>query len=115
MAVRISPRGAESTREGGVRAAPATPGVAGDDQRRCDNPSCLNLIHWTRGRGRPTRYCSDRCRQSAKAGRARLAMAATTLRATLGTSPTYRQQRALESELARITWLMSAYPTADGE
>lgn len=78
--------------------------------RRCDNPDCLNQVAWLAARGRPPRFCSDRCRQREAASRRRLTerqhelsdyLAAMTLSA--------RQAKEVRSELALIQWRLSAY------
>lgn len=81
--------------------------------RRCDNPNCDSRMKWPGGRGRPPAYCSDACRQ-------RTADAARKLRDRIGTvqgelardKVTYRDGRAIATELSRLRWLLSAYPAA---
>lgn len=79
-------------------------------QRRCDNPRCLEVMTWFAGRGRPQRYCSDPCRQRMLASRQRLDEEAAHLTRQIDAGVTYRKERELRSELARVDWLLSAYP-----
>lgn len=90
------------------------PGPVGNN-RRCDNPACLSLVRWTGERGRPSRYCSDRCRQATTVWQARLSQRAADLTATLKLPTTYRKRRVLQSELARLSWWLSAYPRSEDD
>lgn len=79
-------------------------------QRRCDNTRCLDAVTWSPGRGRPQRYCSDPCRQRTLASRRRLNEEASHLTGQIEAGVTFRKERELKSELARVEWLLSAYP-----
>ena len=79
-------------------------------QRRCDNPQCLEVVTWIAGRGRPQRYCSDPCRQRMLANRRRLSEEASRLARQIRAGATFRKERELKSDLARVEWLLSAYP-----
>lgn len=81
-----------------------------DNQRRCDNPDCREVVSWREGRGRPPRNCSDRCRQRMITRRRRLLTQAQELRRLLDSSPTFRRERQLKSDLSRTEWLLSAFP-----
>ncbi len=79
--------------------------------RACDNPDCRRRLWWSPGRGRPPKFCSDACRKRAVGAAGRLAREADAVDAQLKTYDlTYRQRRLLEGDLARILWLLSAYP-----
>lgn len=79
-------------------------------QRRCDNPECLEFVTWHEGRGRPPRYCSDRCRQRTVASCRRLADRLDQLSSQIDAGVSYRRERQLKSELSQVEWLLSAYP-----
>lgn len=80
-------------------------------RRRCDNPSCTHLIAWPeQQRGRPPRFCSDRCRQKAPADLARLQADLQDLQDLELTELSYRQRREVNSRRARTEWLLSAFP-----
>lgn len=79
-------------------------------QRRCDNPACTNLLEWPEQRGRPPRFCSDRCRQQASADFARLQDELERFRRLEAEDLTYRQRRRLNSQRVRVEWLLSAFP-----
>ena len=81
-----------------------------DLQRRCDNPDCLKLLTWREGRGRPQRFCSDRCRQRAVTSHRRLLDQSRELSDRIAAGVSYRQERRLKSERSRVEWLLSAYP-----
>src|SRR5699024_2546613 len=95
-------------------AEPPTPGrppnVLRQGQRRCDNPACTNLLEWREQRGRPPRFCSDRCRQQASAALARLQDELERVRRLEAGDVTYRQRRRLNSQRVHIEWLLSAFP-----
>lgn len=61
-------------------------------------------------RGRPPRFCSDRCRQKAPADLARLQAELESLRTLESTDLTYRQRREVNSQRVRTEWLLSAFP-----
>lgn len=86
------------------------PGVLHETSRRCDNPSCDYRMPWTDGRGRPSRFCSDRCRQRSRDDLVALQAELSALREQEDGPLTYRERRALRSQAARVEWLISAFP-----
>lgn len=79
--------------------------------RRCDNPSCRAVMEWPeQQRGRPPRFCSDRCRQRAPMDLARLEAQLRELNALLSQELSYRQRRELNSRRTRVEWHLSAFP-----
>lgn len=79
--------------------------------RRCDNPNCSNEVHWVDRRGRPQLFCSRDCRRLAVAAAARFSDEIRRHEAEIATGGlTYRQRRAVDTEIARLRWLLSAYP-----
>lgn len=80
-------------------------------RRRCDNPDCTSFVDWPDSASRPPLFCSSACRQRCRAGFERL----TDERATLQSSAQadglrYFDRRALQSRMAMLDWLLSAYP-----
>lgn len=81
--------------------------------RRCDNPECDARMEWSGSRGRPSLYCSDACRQRTSDSAKRLQERITELQTHLATGDaTYRQRRAIATEVSRLRWLLSAYPAS---
>lgn len=79
--------------------------------RRCDDPSCTAVMEWPeQQRGRPPRFCSDRCRQRAPTSLARLEAQLRELDALESQELSYRQRRELNSRRTRVEWLLSAFP-----
>lgn len=79
--------------------------------RRCDNPECNERLAWAGGRGRPPLFCSANCRKRAHyAAAALMQQGAECQRSLVETDLTYRQKREIRSELARLEWVLSAYP-----
>ena len=81
--------------------------------RPCDNPECRRHLKWSTERGRPQLYCSSKCRKRAVSIAAKLSRAIRTQERELQLSKlTYRAEREVRTELARLEWLLSAYPTS---
>lgn len=79
--------------------------------RRCDNPECSERLAWSGGRGRPPLFCSANCRKRALYTAAALVQQAQARHGALAdTDLTYRRAREIRSELARLEWVLSAYP-----
>lgn len=79
--------------------------------RRCDNPECSERLSWSGGRGRPPLFCSANCRKRALYAAASLVQQIEARhRALAAADLTYRRERELRSELARLEWVLSAYP-----
>ncbi|CAM3586700.1 DUF329 domain-containing protein [Nocardioides marinus] len=86
--------------------------AAHDDSmtRRCDNPECSQRLTWRAGRGRPPLFCSANCRKRALYAAAALVQQIDERHRALAGDITYRREREIRSELARLEWLLSAYP-----
>lgn len=79
--------------------------------RRCDNPDCEERLSWTGGRGRPPLFCTANCRKRALyAAGVLLQQVAERQRSLVDGDLTYRQKREIQSDLARLEWMLSAYP-----
>lgn len=79
--------------------------------RRCDNPECDERLTWGGGRGRPPLFCSANCRKRALyAAGALVQQIEERHRALADADLTYRQEREIRSELARLEWALSAHP-----
>lgn len=78
--------------------------------RRCDNPECSQRLTWSAGRGRPPLFCSANCRKRALYAAASLVQQIEERHLALAGDLTYRRERELRSELARLEWVLSAYP-----
>lgn len=84
--------------------------------RRCDNPDCDTRMAWSGGRGRPSLYCPDACRQRTSDGAKRLQDRIAALETDVATGDTtYRQRRAIATEISRLRLLLSAYPASFAE
>lgn len=83
--------------------------------RRCDNPACGNFIEWREQRGRPPRFCTDRCRQQAGAELSRLQKELAKLDELVDDQLSYRQRRQVTSKRTHLTWLLSAFPRSTSE
>lgn len=87
----------------------------GDDapRRRCDNPDCAEFVTWPERSSRPQRFCSSACRQRCRAKYGRLVAERRKLKSSEGTKGMrYVDRRAVQSRLAMVDWLLSAYPGA---
>lgn len=87
--------------------------AAHDDSmtRRCDNPECSQRLTWSAGRGRPPLFCSANCRKRALyAAGVLLQQVAERQRSLVDGDLNYRQKREIQSDLARLEWMLSAYP-----
>ena len=81
--------------------------------RACDNPDCAKRLRWSSGRGRPPLYCSNTCRKRAVSVARKLARAIhASQRQLLEESLTYRAEREVRGNLARLEWLLSMYPVS---
>lgn len=79
--------------------------------RSCDNPECRKRLRWSGGRGRPALYCSNKCRKRAVSVTGKLVRAIQAHQRDLQSADlTYRAERAVRTELARLEWLLSMYP-----
>lgn len=79
--------------------------------RACDNPECGRRLKWSMGRGRPPLYCTPTCRKRAVSVAGKLGRAIQAQRRQLHEGGlTYRAERQVQTELARLEWLMSMYP-----
>lgn len=89
-----------------VRAPASVPST-----RACDNPECGRRLKWSMGRGRPPLYCTPNCRKRAVsvAGKLNRAVQAQQRQLHAG-GLTYRAERQVRTELARLEWLLSMYP-----
>lgn len=79
--------------------------------RRCDNPECRRTVAWVASRGRPARYCSDRCRQRRRDLEEQLTRQLTALREEATGDVGYREARQLGSRIAHLEWTLSAFVT----
>lgn len=61
-------------------------------------------------RGRPPRFCSDRCRQRAPVDLARLEEQLQELDTLTTQDLSYRQRREANSRRTRLEWQLSAFP-----
>lgn len=99
-------RTTQETGDENVRASLADPVT-----RRCDNPECSERLAWSGGRGRPPLFCSANCRKRALYAAAALVQQVEARHGALAdTDLTYRRAREIRSELARLEWVLSAYP-----
>ncbi|MDN5746315.1 MAG: hypothetical protein L0H31_14520 [Nocardioidaceae bacterium] len=79
--------------------------------RACDNPVCGKRLKWSNSRGRPPLYCSNTCRKRAVSVAGKLARAIQGhQRQLLAEGLTYRAKRDVQTEVARLEWLLSMYP-----
>jgi endogenous inhibitor of DNA gyrase (YacG/DUF329 family) len=80
--------------------------------RPCDNPECSQRLTWRGGRGRPPLFCSANCRKRALYAAASLLQRIEERHRALAGDLTYRREREIRSELARLEWVLSAYPVS---
>ncbi len=81
--------------------------------RACDNPECGKRLKWSSTRGRPSLYCSEICRKRAVSAAGKLSRAVHTQQRRLAEgSLSYRAQRVVRAEIARLEWLLSMYPAS---
>lgn len=86
-----------------------TPG--GGHRRRCDNPECGGHIVWPKRARRPRRFCSSACGQRSRAAQGRLLSERQRLEDKARSDGLlYVDRRAIESRIALLDWLLSAYP-----
>jgi len=78
-------------------------------EQRCMNPVCTKLCNWPRT-GRPRLFCCRECRQAYDYERAELLADTRTIAEALDRpGGTYKQRRALQTELARRRWCLIRY------
>lgn len=81
--------------------------------RRCENPDCSVRIAWSGRPGRPQLFCTPACRKRAVASAARLEKQIAELEVQVQSAGlTYREGRSAAADLARLRWLLSAYPAS---
>lgn len=81
-------------------------------RRRCDNPECKGKVAWPMSPSRPSRFCSSACRQRSRAAQRRLITELEQLENQAEESGLrYVERRALQSRIAMLEWLLSAYPS----
>lgn len=81
--------------------------------RACDNPDCRRRLKWSSDRGRPPLYCSSTCRKRTVSVAGKLTRAIEGQGRELRVDGlTYRAERAARTELARLEWLLSMYPSS---
>lgn len=84
---------------------------------RCLNPVCDQMCSWPSGyaAGRPTRFCSRRCRQMFDRVRARLSWELETLDEwLLDDNVPAKDRAALERAASQRRWALERYPTTQG-
>lgn len=77
--------------------------------RRCDNPECRRTVTWVASRGRPAKYCSNKCRQREQRLRSMLKAELAELDQRRVGGVSYRERRRLDGQIARIEWALSAF------
>jgi len=81
--------------------------------RSCDNPDCGKRLKWSNSRGRPPLYCSDMCRKRAVSIAGKISRAIQAQHRLLHAGGlSYRAERRVRTELARLEWLLSSYPAS---
>lgn len=84
-----------------------------NSEYRCLNPECTTMCAWPAEgrRGRPSMYCSRKCREVTERTRNRLAWEVGTLEGALSQPDlSWEQQRSLQQALGHRKWAMERYP-----
>lgn len=78
-------------------------------QQPCMNPVCVNMCDWPQT-GRPRHFCRRECRQAYDYEQAELLADVKSIAQALDRpGGTYKQRRALQTELARRRWCLIRY------
>lgn len=91
--------------------------VAPSADYRCMNPTCEELCAWPSGyaAGRPTRFCSRRCRQIFDRVKARLEWEVDKLQSfTIDPSLTGKERYVLLRAVSQRRWALIRYPSSVG-
>ena len=89
--------------------------VAPDAGYRCMNPTCEQVCAWPTGyaAGRPTRFCSRRCRQIFDRIKARLESEVDAIQSfAVDASLTTKERNALQRAVSQRRWALTRYPSS---